>query len=234
MEEQRVASGAGENPFHPFMDDPEKFEQGLREADAAINSASSQYELVRAKSAAIWFLTNLERDLDRALTLSSEIISEYRAGCDPEISPYVAAALNNRGWLLAWKNSDFEGALQVFDEAFETFAKSSEPLVAGKAMGARVNKGWLLFELERYDEALEIFDALIAALKERSHLAFRSQLANSLINKALLLQKLGRSEEAHRLAVDVLTDFSRGDSYEFEEAIDTAADLLRGAFSAAE
>ena len=216
--------------LHEYMDDPKTYEEGLVKAEQSLVQGGSLIEMIQAKSAIIWFLSHLDRDIDRVINLCGEIEAAYTSGCDPEIIPYVAAAMNNRGWLLAWKRREHASAVAIFQRAFDLFGAHPNPLVQAKAMGALVNKGWLLHEDGQYDAAIEAFDRVSEALADRiEDPALRAQYVNAMVNKAQTLRDLDKKPESRVIAIDVLKRFGSEKDVELEEALEEAVALLSAA-----
>ena len=216
--------------LHEYMDDPKTYEEGLAKAEQSLAKGGSLFEMIQAKAAIVWFLSHLDRDINRVMTLCGEIEAAYTQGCDPEIIPYVAAAMNNKGWLLAWKQRDNAAAVAIFQRAFEQFGTHPNPLVQAKAMGALVNNGWLLREEGRYDEAIAAFDQVSEALADRiGDTALRAQYVNAMVNKAQTLFRLDKKSDSRVIAIDVLKRFGSEKDVELEEALEEAVSLLSAA-----
>lgn len=213
-----------------YMNEPKNYAEGLAKAEQSLARGGSLVEVIQAKAAIVWFLTHLDGDITRVIKLCEEIEGAYTQGCDPEIIPYVAAAMNNRGWLVAWKWQQHESAFEIFQKAFELFGAHPNPLVQAKAMGALVNKGWLLHEDGRYDEAIAAFDQVSEILADRiGDTALRAQYVNAMVNKAQTLRDQNKEQESRVIAIDVLKRFGAEEDVELEEALEEAEALLSAA-----
>ena len=195
---------------------------------AAAQLSKTPIDKIKADLAAIWFLSKISGREPEAAARCDSVIEEHGLTDDVDLMPYVAAAMSNRGWLLAWHQNDVPAAMEAFEGVVQKYAAIDDPEVRAKIYGATVNRGWLLFEIGQIEKSIELFDEVISNEFNSDNEFILPQLSNAMVNKAYALFKLDRNrlEEAKGLCVDVIARFGNSADRQFHESVAEAKAFL--------
>jgi tetratricopeptide (TPR) repeat protein len=226
----KLVREAGENVLSPIEAELERIRDAVRrsaypEALQAASQLESEHlgdaqretlmESVMAVATGLG--DNSEAEL-RGYDLVLRLIPSH-ATEDPRMRQRIAAALYNKGFVLAQLNRT-EEAIQVYDEVLRRFGGASEPALREPIVLALFNKAFGLGKLKRREEAIQVYDEVLRRFGDTSDPALREQVAKCLFNKGVTLRQLNRSEQQIETYREVLRRFGEDADPELQDIVD--------------
>ncbi|MFK4203735.1 tetratricopeptide repeat protein [Acinetobacter junii] len=160
-------------------------------------------------------------NLDEAVQIYDEFISQFKDSKNEEIQVSVAKAYFNKGFRLGALNKS-EEAVQIYDELISQFKDSKNEEIQVSVAKAYFNKGVTFEELNRAEEEIQAYDEFISQFKDSKNEEIQVRVAKAYVNKGVTFEELNRAEEAVQIYDEFISQFKDSKNEEIQDAIISA------------